>query len=59
MDMTKWYLSKTIWVNAVAIAAGFAAKQFGLEIDASTQVAILGVINLALRIITKTPISWS
>jgi hypothetical protein len=59
MSNTKWFASKTLWANVVAIAAGFAAKQFGLEIDASTQVAILGVINLALRAITKTPISWS
>lgn len=59
MDNTKWFMSKTLWANAVAIAAGFAAKQFGIDIDASTQVAILGVINLALRVITKTPISWS
>jgi len=59
MDSTNWLKSKTLWANVVAIAAGFAAKQFGIDIDASTQVAILGVINLALRVITKTPISWS
>ena len=54
----KWYLSKTIWVNAIAIAAGFLADKFGIQIDSVTQVTILGIINLILRIVTKEEITW-
>ncbi len=54
-----WYLSKTLWVNAIAVGASFAAGHFNLQIDIQDQVAILGVINLALRAITKQPVSWS
>lgn len=59
MDTTKWYLSKTLWTNFVAIAAGFAAKQAGIDIPAQDQVAILGVINIILRVVTKQPVSWT
>ena len=59
MDSKSIFTSKTVWANIVAVAATFAAKQFGVEIDASTQVAILGVVNLVLRIVTKQPVAWS
>lgn len=55
----KWYASKTLWANVIAIGAGFAAKQFGVEISAESQVAILGVLNLILRLVTKEEIVWS
>lgn len=58
-DAKSWLLSRTIWANVVAVAATFAAKQFGVDIDASTQVAVLGVVNLILRIVTKQPVAWS
>jgi len=59
MDTKSILTSKTIWVNVVAVAATFAATRFGIVIDASTQVAILGVVNLVLRIVTKQPVSWA
>jgi hypothetical protein len=59
MDTKSILTSKTIWANIVAVGATFAAKQFGVEIDASTQVAILGVVNLILRVVTKQPVAWS
>lgn len=59
MDTTKWYASKTLWVNAIAVIGGFVAPKLGITIDAETQVAILGVINLILRVITKTPVVFS
>lgn len=58
-DAKSWLLSRTIWANVVAVAAGFAAQKFGIQIDAATQVAILGVINLVLRVVTKQPVAWS
>lgn len=56
---TKWFASKTMWTNIVAVAASFGAKQLGVDIDAQTQVAILVVINLILRAVTKQPLSWT
>lgn len=59
MDSKSIFTSKTVWANVVAVAAGFAAQKFGIQIDAATQVAILGVINLVLRVVTKQPVAWS
>lgn len=53
----KWYASKTLWVNAVAIAAIILQSATGVEVlDTDTQTALLGLINIALRIITKVPL---
>jgi hypothetical protein len=50
----KWYTSKTIWVNAIALVAVIAQFVTGKEVlDASLQSVILTVINLVLRSITK------
>jgi len=59
MDTKSWYLSKTLWVNVIAVAAAFGAKQAGIQISAEDQVAALGVINLILRVVTKQPVAWS
>lgn len=61
MDTKKWYRSKTIWVNLIAVIGIILNSQFGVEIDAELQAAlatsILGVINIALRLFTKEGIS--
>lgn len=54
-----WYKSKTLWVNAIAIAAMFIPAHTGIVLDAETQVGILGFINLILRLVTKDPLNWS
>lgn len=51
----KWYLSKTIWANAITIAS---LIFYGQELGADTQLAVLGVVNTLLRLITKEPITW-
>lgn len=51
--MKKWYKSKTVWVNLLAIAAAF-----GLRLGEEEIVAVLAVINLILRIITKEELTW-
>ena len=51
--------SRTLWTNIVAVGASFAASKLGVQIDAETQIAILGVINLILRIVTKQPVAFS
>jgi len=54
----KWYLSKTLYVNALAIAALIAQSQFGFVISAEVQLSILAVLNVILRTVTKTEITW-
>ena len=55
----KWYLSKIVWVNAIAFV--------GVVIQSATnktiltpelQVMVLSVINLFLRSVTKENIIW-
>lgn len=56
MEKKGWWRSKTLWVNLVAFAALGVQSQCGFIIDAQTQGAILAVVNLVLRCITKEPI---
>ena len=51
-------LSKTLWVNILAVVAMLVQGQTGFIIDAEAQIAILGVINLVLRAITREPLNW-
>ena len=62
MDTTKWYLSKTLWVNvvsAVAALAGVFNFDLGLtpEVQATVVTTVLALANVLLRLTTKTPIS--
>ena len=52
----KWYTSKTLWVNAIAITASFLAPDF---LTPERQLQLLGVINLVLRLVTKSAVTWS
>ena len=51
-------LSKTLWVNVLAVVAMLVQGQTGFIIDAEAQIALLGVINLVLRAVTKEPLNW-
>ena len=53
-----WYSSKTLWINIIALVAFIAQKIWGYVIPATTQVEILIVINIILRLITKEEIVW-
>lgn len=54
-----WLTSKTLWVNLLAIIALVAQGQFGFVISPEAQLTILAGINMALRLITKSEITWS
>jgi hypothetical protein len=55
----KWYMSKTLWANAVAIIAIIAQGVTGKElIPVEAQGVILGLINVALRAVTKENVVW-
>ena len=57
MNTKRWYTSKPLWVNLLAIAALVAQTEFGYVLDAEAQAALLAVINLMLRIVTKKGLS--
>jgi hypothetical protein len=49
----KWYLSKTLIVNALMLVAMFAATESGVEIPAELQGSIMVIVNWVLRIVTN------
>ena len=52
--MTKvWYLSKTLWVNVIALIAIVAQGVTGFIIAPEAQAGLLVVVNLILRAITN------
>ena len=57
MNTKRWYTSKTLWANLLAIVALIAQTEFGYLLDAEAQAVILAGINLILRIITKKGLS--
>jgi len=59
--MKKWYASKTIWANVIALAATMAGVfgfDLGLTADAQAQIVagIMAVVNIVLRLVTTQPI---
>lgn len=59
MNTKAWYTSKTLWVNLIALIAMIVQANFGFVIDPDLQAYILGMINLLLRLFTKTSLDWS
>jgi len=56
----KWYESKTVWFNLVsAIVVIIQQYVTGFVLTAQTEMLILMVINLVLRVVTKDPIVWT
>jgi len=62
MDTKPFWASKTLWVNLIMLVATVSTA-FGLDLglDAETQVAVvggvMGLVNVALRFITKTAVT--
>jgi hypothetical protein len=62
MDSTPFWASRTLWVNVIAVAATVTGVfKIDLGLDATTQASIvtgvMAVVNIVLRLVTKTPIS--
>ena len=51
-DKKKWYKSKTIWANVIALGGLVVARQFGFEISPEESGGVLVVINLVFRAIS-------
>ena len=58
MEGKKWYLSRTIWVNLIALAALLLQTEGGIALTSEETAGILVVINLILRMITKQPLKY-
>ena len=56
--MKSWWKSRTIWANVIAVASMAIVDATGVTwLDAEGQLAILGVINLIMRALTKQPLT--
>ena len=57
MIVKKWYMSKTLWVNAVALLAAIGLVAQG---EATWQTALapvgMAIANMLLRIVTRLPL---
>lgn len=57
MDTKKWYRSKTLWVNLIALAAIIAQLVTGDEwFPAEYQAVAIAFINMLVRLLTGKPI---
>ena len=60
MDAKQFWKSKTLWVNVIVIVGIILNAFFGFELTAEEQgvivPAILGIVNIALRVKTNTPL---
>lgn len=57
--MKKWWKSKTLWVNVIAIAGIIIHDVAGFDIlTPENQAAALGIVNIILRSVTKGPVAW-
>ena len=59
METKPFWASKTIWINGVALAGSVGvATGFDLgltpEVQASTVATIMAIVNIILRLVTKT-----
>jgi len=58
MDPKKFWLSKTLWANILAIVALIVQSQTSYVISPESQVSILAVVNVVLRLVTKSEVTW-
>jgi hypothetical protein len=54
----KWYKSKMLWVNALALLALLVQVKYGFVIDPVEQAAALTIVNLILRAVTGTGLEF-
>ncbi|MDW7643434.1 MAG: hypothetical protein SCI25_00165 [Desulfuromonadales bacterium] len=55
----KFWLSKTFWVNLLALVFIVLQSLTGLELSAEAQVSLLSLVNIGLRLVTKEAVTWS
>ena len=58
-DSKPIWLSKTLWVNIIAVAGLFVQNKYGYVLIPEQQLLALAAINAILRAVTKKPVSWN
>ena len=57
----KFWASKTLWINFIAVVAAILAATGVYDLDATAQAeivaAVMAVVNIVLRFVTKEPVS--
>jgi len=53
METKKWYTSKTVWINLIALSALVVQTQTGFIMTPEIQAMALTLVNLAVRAVTK------
>ncbi len=53
----KWYKSKTIWINVLIVIVGVATA-LADHIAAGGSLTFMGLVNILLRVITKTQLKF-
>ena len=48
-----FYMSKTLWVNLIAVVMTVVASYTGEEMDPQAQIGLLALVNMVLRMVTK------
>ena len=55
----QWWKSKTVWVNVRALISAVLVQVQEVEVfPVEAQMSVLGLINVALRFVTKEEINW-
>ena len=53
----KWYKSKTIWFNVFLAIVGIVMEVTG-KMENGQTLSFFAVINIILRVVTKTAVTW-
>jgi len=59
IELKKWYKSKTLWANIIYLIALLVQEKYGFIISVEEQLAILAIINLILRAVTKEELKFN
>lgn len=54
----KFWESRTMWINVIAVVALSVQTQTGFVVGPELQALVLSAVNLFLRSITDRPIEW-
>jgi len=53
----KWYTSKMLWINALTILGALFTELAGV-LGVKGTITLMAVVNIVLRIVTKTPLKF-
>ena len=58
METKAFWQSKTIWLNVLAAVGGIVQTYTGFVVSPEVQGAVLILLNVILRLVTKSEIAW-